>query len=309
MEFCAESPMKLLTQRYSSSSDSSEFSTADITFHQLSSGTESKSCKAEDSEHKELHRRNRVDSFLPRTVEPFYSSLERTPLRNMTPTSANCCISDSTPKSPVKNRDFCQSLDDLPFSAHLSSEQVNLSTSAAIWTEGNDIRDKCLTEFTHHDTGAMYCDSPNFSSPSLLSSSDFGCLTKAMHNLKAFGQDDKLEFSAGIVGSRNRFGARSPALASSDDVIFAVPMAKQVSLSEDEKNSAGIGQLCRKREKNLVNCTIKAEIKAKILGNKYALLDDEDPQRDEIIQNQLEGFYRKVIEGNTSQVPLTSFNH
>lgn len=308
MEFRAETPMNLLTQRYSSCSDSSEFSTADITFHQLSSGTEGKSCKADCSEHKELHKRNHIDSLLPRTVEHLYSSLERTPLRNISPSCANCCTSDSTTKSPVKNRDFCQSLDDLPSPTHLSSEQVNLSTSTAIWAEENDIRDKYLAEFTRRDTGAMYCESPNFSSPSLHSSSDFGCLTKAMHNLKVFGQDEKLEFSGGIVSDRNRFGARSPALASSDDVIFAVPLAKQVSLSDDDKNSAGIGQLCRKKEKNLVNCPINAEIKAKILGNRYALLDDEDPQRDEIIQDQLQDFYRKVIEGNTNKVPLTSFN-
>eukprot|EP00796_Vickermania_ingenoplastis_P010637 gene10637-7385_t len=135
------------------------------------------------------------------------------------------------------------------------------------------------------------------SQPHFNSSSDIIYAAKALRKLKRkWIQEDARDLASSGAKGRNETGG--PQLASSDDVTFPLPtsvrtcmVAKRSAPKDGWKNASAT-------EENLIHRPLKAEIKAKAIGNPYAFLDDDDDaEREKLIEAQLAGFYRKALDG------------
>lgn len=301
MDFSLETPMNMITQRYSLSSHSSELGTIEMNSEQLSMYGEGKSPNVECREQKGLQRRNTATPT-PLNLDPFITNPSNGPFSNMLGTSSDSWMSEKSMSSSVKMRSVSESLDDFPSPMERNSEGVNLSSSTVVCTQKSGSTNNDLMELMPGDFELVKCLSPSLPADPFNSSSGFRSISNPLDKLEESGQSDRKELSSGCADNRSGREISSPQLVSSEEVIFPIPCVNSGTLDGGGTKNRFQGELRRKKERNLVNSPIQGDIRAKILGNKYALIDDDSPEKEKIIQSQLEAFYKKVVEGGLHEV-------
>lgn len=305
MEFNTERPMNGNSQRYSLSSYSSELGTGEMNSDKISVTADGKNTREEFPEQKGLQRRNTAIPGPSLMLEPFTGDLSKAPFSNMAPLSSDSWSSDESSSSPFRIRGASESINDFPSPIQRTSNQMNLSGSAGGGTPRYGNVDDYLLELTPCELEMIQCTSPSLSSPNLCCTSHLSSIEDCLDSLEKPGKGDRNLLSCDCLGNSNVPETSSPQLAFSDEVILPLPFAKSEDSACFGTRNVGRREWHRKKEKNLVNSPIQAEIRAKILGNKLALLDDENPQRELIIQDQLDSFCKKVMEGTHNAIKRT----
>lgn len=201
--------------------------------------------------------------------------------------------SEESFRTTLRNRYQCQSVEEIPSPLQLSAErEPDLDPS---------LGDERSIEIQTSE-GEMF---HNSSQPHFNSSTDIIYAVRTLNKLRReWMQEDTREISCGREKGRANIG--DPQLASSADVSLPIPSTLRVASSARE-GSRGSHRRERSALGNdriddaLVNRPLRGNIKAKTIGNPYALLDEDDSHREEVIQAQLARFYRNAVEGGVAE--------
>lgn len=206
-------------------------------------------------------------------------------------------LSDDRLRTPTRNRYPFQSVEELSSPVQCSISETNIGLG-----KPNEESVNSFIEIQSYQQELSRVSSQ----PQFNSSTEIVFAARALKELKKkWAQEDDRDLSS---SSSSRVNNGAPQIASSGDVMF--PLPPSVRKEKSRKVVGGATTPTDRHEENLVNQPLKAEIKAKTLGNPYSLMDEEmdEQTRNKIIENQLAGFYRKAVDGLSTPNRKTSFS-